>query len=474
MNVASPSADESKPPPGYIFQVTILGVAASLPGLALGLALLWLSPDAVPIGFGPRMAVTLGFVGLEGLLLWRMRRRLVRPLQTLSNVLMGLREGDYSFQPRGCRPDDALGAVMLEVHGLVETMREQRLGAVEASALLRTVMGEIDVAVFAFDEARRLRLVNRAGERLLSRPSEQLLGRQLAEIGLPEPKDQDEPYTSQHGFPGASGRWRFQRRQVRSGGMPLDLLVVSDLSRELREEERQAWQRLVRVLGHELNNSLAPVKSIAGSLSTLLHKEPLPADWREDMNDGLSVIASRAESLNRFVGAYAQLARLPKPARRQVDLGSLISRVVSLENRCPVALDPGPEVLALVDPDQIEQALINLLRNAADAALDPLVALGVGVTAADQGQTRPSVRVRWIVGKGSVSVEIEDDGPGLANTANLFVPFFTTKQKGSGIGLLLSRQIAEGHGGSLVLENRPVGRGCVARLVLPLARAGAD
>ena len=217
------------------------------------------------------------------------------------------------------------------------------------------------------------------------------------------------------------------------------------------EEERQAWQRLIRVLGHELNNSLAPIKSVAENLGSMLGRKERAPDWQEDMRAGLNVIAARTDGLARFMSAYARLAKLPPPAFQTVDVGVWIRRVVGLEPRIQVQLKAGPEMRIQADPDQLEQLLINLLRNAVDAALE----------------TGGGVRVGWERDDAHVEVWVQDDGPGIPNSANLFVPFFTTKPSGSGIGLVLSRQIAEAHGGSLLLENLPSQRGVEARLRLP-------
>ena len=341
---------------------------------------------------------------------------------------------------------------IFEVNALGTTLRVQRLGAMEATALLRTVMAEIEVAVFTFDNEQRLRLVNRAGEKLLNRPAEQLLGRNAAGLGLADCLQGDPARTLQRSFPGGTGRWGMRRTTFREGGLPHQLVVIADLSRALREEERLAWQRLVRVLGHELNNSLAPIKSIAGSLENLISRPRRRPDWEEDLQSGLSVISSRADALSRFMSAYAHLARLPQPNRQSVNVGEWVRQVIGIETRMKVALLPGPEVTIQADRDQLEQLLINLLRNAVDATLE----------------TGGRVELRWTGVNGFLEVLVEDEGPGLSNTANLFVPFFTTKPGGSGIGLALSRQIAEGHGGSLTLENRRDKRGCEARLRLPL------
>jgi two-component system nitrogen regulation sensor histidine kinase NtrY len=429
-------------------RILLLAMLAGLPAALVALVLLWLGD------FTPKVQWTLTVLIASFWLGFSMATQgwVVRPLQTLSNLLAALREGDFSIRVRSVRPDDALGELVSEVNLLGATLREQRLGALEATTLLRTVMSEIDVAIFTFDGRQLLRLVNRAGERLLTQPAERLLGRSAAELGLAPCLEGEVPRTAQMIFPGGMGRWGISRTSFREGGLPHQLLVLSDLSRALREEERQAWQRLLRVLGHELNNSLAPIRSIAGSLKLLIARDPLPEDWREDVERGVAVIASRAEALSRFMEAYSRLARLPQPRFQPVDLGACIRRVVELETRTPVALVPGPTLTIRADPDQLEQLLINLLRNAVDAAL----ATGGGVT------------LRWTRNASYVEVLVEDEGPGVTNSSNLFVPFFTTKPGGSGIGLVLSRQIAEAHGGSLTLQNRPAGPGCEARLRLPL------
>jgi nitrogen fixation/metabolism regulation signal transduction histidine kinase len=425
-----------------------MALAGGLPAVVICLILLWTG------GYTPKVQWTLTVLILS---VWwafafAVRERVMLPLQTLSNILAALREGDYSIRARGARRDDALGEVVIEVNALGKTLRRQRFGAVEATALLRKVMAEIDVAVFTFDGGERLRLVNRAGERLLARPAERLLGRTAGELGLAECLQGEPTRTMEMTFPGGMGRWGMRRGSFREGGRPHQLLVLSDLSRTLREEERQAWQRLLRVLGHELNNSLTPIKSMAASLEKLLRREPRPADWDEDMERGLSVITSRAEGLSRFMEAYSRLARLPAPRLQPVDVRAWITRVVGLESRRKVELEAGPDLVIQGDGDQLEQLLINLVRNAVDAAKE----------------TGGGVRVGWAKNGKSLEVWVDDEGPGISNPANLFVPFFTTKPRGSGIGLVLSRQIAEAHGGTLTLEPRKMGRGSEARLRLPL------
>ena len=429
-------------------RILILALVAGLPALAVALILLW-TGDYTP---KVQWTLTVLIVGVWTGCSFSVRHRVVLPLQTLSNLLAALRESDFSIRARGASGDDPLGAVMLEVNVLASTLHDQRLGALEASALLRTVMIEIDVAVFTFDRARALRLVNRAGERLLAQPAEQLLGRTADDLGLNACLEGPSPRIADVAFAGGAGRFEVRRTTFRQGGVPHQLLVLADVSRPLRDEERQAWQRLIRVIGHEINNSLAPIKSIAGSLESMLARESMPPDWNEDMKRGLAVIAARSDSLSRFTTAYARLAKLPAPRLDEVHVPTLVDRVTGLETRLAVTIDRGPDVTIRADPDQLEQLLINLVRNAVDAAL----------------QTGGGVTLGWKREGRTLDLWIEDEGTGVPNASNLFVPFFTTKPAGSGIGLVLSRQIAEAHGGTLTLENRADRQGARAYLRLPV------
>jgi two-component system, NtrC family, nitrogen regulation sensor histidine kinase NtrY len=440
----------------YERRVQLLALAAGLPGSVIALILLWTGDHSSSTAWTLTTLIVVVWLGFA----LSTRNRVVFSLQTLSNLLAALREEDFSIRARDARRDDAMGEVMIEVNALSETLREQRLGALEATALLRTVMEEIDVAIFTFDNQNKLRLVNRAGERLLDRPTERLLGFTAVELGLASCLEGEPARTMELGLPGSSGRWGLRRGSFRQGGLPHHLVVLTDLSRALRDEERQAWRRLIRVLGHELNNSLAPIQSVAQGLESGLQDAVKTAEANDgatagildDMRQGLTIIRSRTEALSRFMAAYAHLARLPQPKLAPMDVKEWICRNAKLETRLKVSVSLGPTFEISADADQLDQLLINLIRNAADASLE----------------TGGGVQVGWARQGVQLDVWVLDDGPGIPNSANLFVPFFTTKPGGSGIGLVLSRQIAEGHGGELTLKNRPDAQGCEARLFLPL------
>lgn len=431
-------------------QVTILALVTGLPALVVAIVLLW-TGDYVPrVQWTLTVALALFSLGCAIAL----RERVIRPLQTLSNMLAAIREQDYSLRARRSSPEDALGLAMLELNSLMNELRERRLGALEATALLQRVMGEIDVAVLAFDDTGALRLVNASGERLLGQPAERLLGRRAEELELDACLEGEAPRMVELQLGAVAGRWELRRGAFRQGGRPHQFILLADVSRALREEERLAWQRIIRVLGHEINNSLTPIRSIADRLQQLLGRSPPDAALGDDLGRGLGVIASRSEGLSRFLASYTRLARLPPPRIGAVNVPEWVQRTVRLETRIAVEIVPGPDLSLQADGDQLDQLLINLIANAVDAATS----------------TGGGVRVRWERTGRSFVLVVEDDGPGLPDSANLFVPFFTTKPGGTGIGLVLSRQIAEAHGGSLALVNRLTGRGCEARLTLVAVR----
>ncbi|HVP70386.1 MAG TPA: ATP-binding protein, partial [Gemmatimonadaceae bacterium] len=411
-------------------RVALVMLVTGLPALALGLVLLWTGDFAARTQWTLTIIVTLVFVGGIASL----RERVVRPIQTISNMIAAIREQDYSLRARRADPGDTLGLAMFELNELMGELRTRRLGALEATALLKRVIEEVDVAVLAFDDTGALRLVNAGGERILGQPAERLLGRRAEELGLAECLTGDVPRVIDLALGGQSGRWEVRRGDFRQDGRPHQFVMLADVSRALREEERLAWQRIIRVLGHEINNSITPINSLADRLQRLMGRQAGDERaLRDDLLKGLAVISARSQGLTRFLESYTRLAKLPSPKFGPVNVGNWVQRVARLETRIPVQIEPGPPVTLHADGDQLDQVLINLVTNAVDAALT----------------TGGGVRVVWTRSDGRLSLSVIDDGPGVPKSANLFVPFFTTKPGGTGIGLVLSRQIAEAHGGTL-------------------------
>ena len=401
-------------------------------------------------------AVGLAIAIIPLVLLWAMLQawladQMLRPLQTLANVVAALREGDYSFRARGGRRGDALGDLALEVNALANALQTERLASLESAALVRRVLASIDAPVLAFDMSGFLRLLNPAGARLLRHAGAQpALGQHARDLGLTHLLVAiDEQVTTVHSE-GIPTQWVVRRSRFREGGVPHHLLLLSDVSVVLRQEERQAWQRLIRVLGHEINNSLTPIKSLAGTLRGMAADGFSPAEFDRP----LAIIEERAESLHRFLAAYRVLAQLPPPNRQRFALHDLLRQLAPLEMRVPVRVQPGPNLLLLADKDQIAQAVLNLLRNGAEAALD-------------NDAQPPQVELTWAAAADWAVIRVRDSGLGVANPGNLFVPFYTTKQAGTGIGLVLVKQIAEAHQGAVALRSAESG-GAIAELRLPL------
>lgn len=399
----------------------------------------------------------LRFVGLSGLLVFlialvvSLYKAVVEPMHSLTNVVEAYRKGDYTIRSSRGMPGDALGDLAHEINSLGSDLHQQRLQGMEATALLEQLIGAIGIAVLAFDTERRLRVCNPAAAQLLRLDTESGYGLTADDLGVQEFLHEEMRTRIVTQVAGRNGRWQITHGTFREGGLVQHLLLISDVQQALREEERLAWQRLIRVMGHEVNNSLAPIKSLAQSLEELLAVSLPEGPRREETLEALKVIAERTRSLARFLSQYGRLARLPPPRRRWLHIGPVVTRVIALETLHRVEGDVLPELEGYVDEDQLEHALINLARNAIEALQMP------------DGRVSIIARDRH----SDLVITVVDEGTGIANPDNLFVPFFTTKREGSGVGLVLSRQIAEAHGGTLTLVNRDDAGGAVATLEMP-------
>jgi two-component system, NtrC family, nitrogen regulation sensor histidine kinase NtrY len=427
-------------------------MAAGLPGIILGLLLLWTNPYS----FDHKIEGSVGVLVLWIALSISVRDGLVHSIQTLSDLVVSAKAENFSLRAKHAVAGDAFEELSLEINSLVRLMETDRLKSVEIGNLFRSVTSEIEAVVLAFSLERKVLWLNRASLSFLGKREEEILGRTATELGIDHLLDGDPSETISYFHGGTERRWTVRRTDFGEGGVLQRLVVLSEASDARRVDERLAGERLVRVLSHEVNNSLAPVKSIVRTLTRIADSR-LPEDVRENFRHGLDVIGSRTEALNRFLRGYTYLMKLPPPRRQPVSVKKLVERVAGLELRLKVDINSGPDATINVDPDQLEQALINLIRNAVDAVL---------ALPQNEVPTAP-VTITWSVSGDELDLHIRDRGIGLLDTSNLFVPFHTTKESGTGIGLLLSRQIVEAHGGELMIHNRDTPRGCEVETKIP-------
>ena len=435
-------------------KITVLSLLSGLVGVLIALVLLWTGSFQLPSQLSLTILMLACWIGFA----LTVKNKVAFPLRTILNILGALREGDYSMRLRGARQDDAMGELAWEVNRLVQFLQGQRFDVVESTALLRKILAEIDVALFGFDSSGVLQWVNDSGRRLLKLNDVKIIGCHAEKFGLDLCLRGAAPRIVDLSLPGGVGRWELRRATYREKGLSHQLVFLSDMTRTLHEEQRQAWRRLIQILRHEINNSLTPIQSVAQSLQTSLRQEPRSQGWEDDVREGLEIIAERSEVLGGFIASYSRLTRLPDPTFAEMNVETWIRHVVGLETRLSVEITQGPELTIQADRSQLDQLLINIVSNAVEASLEA------------KWKADEHVSITWGIAGSFLEVWVDDDGPGLDTTTDPFVPFFTTKSQGSGIGLSLSRQIAEAHGGYLALTNHPDRPGCRALLRLPIER----
>ncbi len=380
------------------------------------------------------------------------RENFVYHLRTLSNLVEAIRTEDYSMRSSRVRDPGELAELYQQIDTLTNQLRSLKQQELESEKLLERIVNQINVAIIACDDSGQIRLANRLAGKLLVEKPEELVGQALDATVLDDLVTEEGSQLIDYDFPGSPGRWQINVQSYRYQGKPGKIVFITDLKQVLSEEEISAWQRLIRVIAHEVNNSLTPISSICQTLENHLARLP-DFENDDDLKQGLAVIEERAKGLRDFISVYARIAKLPDPHKVSFRVDSLLEKVQRFFSDQAVSVNAVDEDASLFgDPVLVEQALINLVKNAVEA---------------NEGAALP-VQLHFSQKPGFVEFVVLDNGSGISNPANLFIPFYTTKEKGAGIGLALSRQIAAKHGGQVILENRNDSDGAVARLQLPI------
>lgn len=425
-------------------------VFAIMPTLITALVLLWqltLSFYAKILISSFLLITSVGFV-------WFLHTQLVYQLRNLSNLVEGIRLGDFTLRGKLRKSDDAFSELVNEINYLADELSTHRVASEEAFKLLEKTIAHINVAIFAFDSDQKIKLANQAACQLLSMPYEQLIGCKAQTQGLDQFLHTKRTRLVNHTFPGAIGRWQIRCEGFRDAGVQQQVLFITDLRQVLRDEELTAWKNLMRVVSHEINNSLFPITSLSQTLSNMINRHPLAEGLKEDLNEGLTIISERSNNLSGFIKRYAQLAKVPAPDKKLFDFVVLIERVMVLFERNRITLDEAllsQPIQLYADPSMIEQVVINVTKNAFEAG--------------------GPIKYQWSKSAHHFTFKVFDSGSGISNVSNIFVPFYTTKPRGSGIGLVFCRQILDSHEGSLSLANNTDANdkfgGCVATFTLP-------
>ncbi len=435
-----------------------------LPVLALAAAGPWLLAYWMDHGW----AVTLISTVVLLTLMWWTLRRATAPVRSLLRALSGTtssyRDGEYNFSVYW-PGDDELGDLVKAHRELGDVLREQRQGLVQRELLLDTMVQNTPVSMLLLanggDGIQRVVFSNLAARKLLHngwklegqrmddvletmpvelrdailRGGDSLFAVRMAEEDGQEPDEDDEQV------------YHLSRRSFHLNGRPHDLLLVRLLTAELRRQEVQTWKKVIRVISHELNNSLAPIASLAHSGGELVRRGKT-----ERLENVFSTIEERARHLEGFIRGYARFAKLPQPQLQNVQWAQFLG---GLQMQIPFQMAEVPEDLqGRIDIAQMGQALLNLLKNAHEAC-------GEADPPNDDVELRITRLPQWL------RIEVLDRGKGMneAVLQNALMPFYSTKRNGTGLGLALTREIVEAHGGRVALQNRREGGLCVSILL---------
>jgi nitrogen fixation/metabolism regulation signal transduction histidine kinase len=426
-------------------KIFTLALFASLPSYLCALIFLW---NIEYSNYAKTLLTTLLTLSVFGFA-WLIKQQLKFQFQTLSNLVEAVRGGDYTLRGKQRSVDDPLAELTGQINLLSSSLSDQRIASEEAYRLLDKTIAHINVAIFAFDANQKVKLVNPAAGRLFACEFQQLFGQSAANLSLIDFLSGEQSQLIEYAFPGGSGRWQVRLDSYQDKGIQGKLLFITDLKTVLREEELKAWKNLIKVISHEVNNSLYPIHSISQTLNKIVASSALEEDYQNDITEGLAVIGERANNLTDFIKRYAKVAKLPEPNKQIFTMERLLAHTAIIPaNVNDIIIDDASYQLMELYADQsmMEQVLINLLKNALEAGAPVVLSWG------------EDDKCQW--------VHIVDHGTGITNPANLFVPFYSTKNTGSGIGLVLCQQILDKHNGAITIENRAEG-GCLASIKLP-------